>query len=414
MTNTRRKTMSIVYNGVDIWRELNPYLENFAYTDSVDESDKISLSVSDRDLRWSDSWSPKGGDIITPSIQLENWNSEGERIGMVCGTFIVDDFGFEGPPVRGSINGVSAPVNTNFKETPNTKTWESASVSLIAQEIAAKYGLSLVYDVSFHIPISKMEQSRQPDSTFLKSLCEKYGLGMKIYANRLVIWDYDSYFMKPVIAELTPQQVSKWSYQSTMQGVYTGVEVSFTNLKTKKTVTAIVGTGERLYRTTQRADSEADAQLIGRGILAKTNRKAETMRITMPPALGIVASGTIGVKNFGKMDGTYFVERVSHNIGRASYTMQLELSRVPYDVEHAGQGEEASAQSAHGYVIQKGDTLWDLAQRFFGDPTRCTLIYEYNKEVIEQDAVAHGRKNSGNGYWIYPGLSIVIPEGSYG
>ena len=114
--------------------------------------------------------------------------------------------------------------------------------------------------------------SRQPDSTFLKSLCEKYGLGMKIYANRLVIWDYDSYFMKPVIAELTPQQVSKWSYQSTMQGVYTGVEVSFTNSKTKKTVTAIVGTGERLYRTTQRADSEADAQLIGRGILAKTNR----------------------------------------------------------------------------------------------------------------------------------------------
>ena len=49
--------------------------------------------------------------------------------------------------------------------------------------------------------------------------------------------------------------------------------------------------------------------------------------------------------------------------------------------ECAGQGEEASAQSAHGYVIQKGDTLWDLAQRFFGDPTRCTLIYEYNKKV---------------------------------
>ena len=72
MTKTRRKSMSIVYNGVDIWKDLNPYLENFTYTDSVDESDKISLSVSDRDLRWSDSWSPKGGDIITPSIQLEN------------------------------------------------------------------------------------------------------------------------------------------------------------------------------------------------------------------------------------------------------------------------------------------------------------------------------------------------------
>ena len=131
------------------------------------------------------------------------------------GRLLWDDFGFEGPPVRGSINGVSAPVNTNFKETPNTKPGSRHRFSDRTRDWA-KYGLSLVYDVSFHIPISKMEQSSKfRTGTFLKSLCEKYGLGMKIYANRLVIWDYDSYFMKPVIAELTPQQVSKWSYRKT-------------------------------------------------------------------------------------------------------------------------------------------------------------------------------------------------------
>ena len=76
--------------------------------------------------------------------------------------------------------------------------------------------------------------------------------------------------------------------------------------------------------------------------------------------------------------------------------------------------ERKHRHSLHMVNVYRGSMLWDLAQRFFGDPSKCTLIYEYNKEVIEQDAVAHGRKNSGNGYWIYPGLSIVIPEGSYG
>lgn len=411
MTATRKKTLTIVYNGVDAWEQLEDDLERFTYVDSVDESDKISLTLSDRDLKWSRAWAPKGGDIISPHIQLENWTYEGERAGLVCGSFVVDDFSFEAPPVRGSINGVSAPVNTNFKETPNTKTWEAVSVRLVAEEIAARYGMALAYDVSFDIPISKMEQSKQPDSTFLKNLCEKYGLGMKVYANRLVIWDYGTYFEKEPGIELTPEQVSRWSYQNTMQGVYTGVEVSYTGPNSKKTITVVEGTTERLYRTTQRADNEADARLIAKGALIKANRKAETMQITMPPVLGILAANTIRLKNFGSMDGTYFVEKVTHTIARAAYTMQLTLNRIPNADTPAGNGGEAAGQTAAGtYVIQKGDSLWELAKRFYGDPEKCTAIYAANQDAIEREARARGKSSSSDGYWVFPGLNIVIPE----
>ena len=44
------------------------------------------------------------------------------------------------------------------------------------------------------IQVEKTEQSKQTDSDFLKQISEKYGLGYKVYAKQLVIWDYRRYF----------------------------------------------------------------------------------------------------------------------------------------------------------------------------------------------------------------------------
>ena len=52
MSSPRRRTVKIVYNGVDAQSEISKYLEKFTYEDSTDKSDTISLSVADRDLKW--------------------------------------------------------------------------------------------------------------------------------------------------------------------------------------------------------------------------------------------------------------------------------------------------------------------------------------------------------------------------
>ena len=62
------------YNGVEIWNELSDSLESFEYQDPVDESDSISFTLLDRDLKWSRMWAPQKGDRILPSIITENWN----------------------------------------------------------------------------------------------------------------------------------------------------------------------------------------------------------------------------------------------------------------------------------------------------------------------------------------------------
>lgn len=98
MSKTRRKSVSLVYNGTEAYSELAPYLEQITYTDSVDESDMISLDLLDRDLKWRNAWIPKNGDVLIPSLTLEDWNYEGEKMTIQCGSFIVDDFGFSSPP----------------------------------------------------------------------------------------------------------------------------------------------------------------------------------------------------------------------------------------------------------------------------------------------------------------------------
>lgn len=50
------------------------------------------------------------------------------------------------------------------------------------------------------------------------------------------------------------------------------------------------------------------------------------------------------------------------------------------------------------YTVNSGDTLWDIAHRFYGNGNLYTKIYEANKKII-----------GGNPNLIYPGQTFVIP-----
>ena len=52
-------------------------------------------------------------------------------------------------------------------------------------------------------------------------------------------------------------------------------------------------------------------------------------------------------------------------------------------------------EGAEVYIIQKGDTLWDLANQYYGDPYLWPQIWERNQYILD----AH---------WIYPGDPLVM------
>ena len=62
------------------------------------------------------------------------------------------------------------------------------------------------------------------------------------------------------------------------------------------------------------------------------------------------------------------------------------------------QNGESLAADDEFYVIQKGDTLWKIAEKTYGNGTKYTAIVEANKEVIK-DADK-----------IFPGQKIRLPK----
>lgn len=67
--------------------------------------------------------------------------------------------------------------------------------------------------------------------------------------------------------------------------------------------------------------------------------------------------------------------------------------------------KEISSPKFH--VVKKGDCLWEIAQKYFGNGNDFKEIYNANKDMID-------KRNSGTGYpiyTIYPGQRLIIKKG---
>ncbi|MFF1909233.1 LysM peptidoglycan-binding domain-containing protein [Kitasatospora sp. NPDC058218] len=58
------------------------------------------------------------------------------------------------------------------------------------------------------------------------------------------------------------------------------------------------------------------------------------------------------------------------------------------------------------YTVKSGDTLWGIAEKYYGAGGLWQAIYSANRPVIEKAAHDHGLASSDSGHWIYPGEGV--------
>lgn len=327
MSTARKARVTLTKVSGKSTKDYSGYVKSFTYTDVYgDTSDSFSAEFDDKALKYMDGWMPKKGNKFTASVLLSDWLKDGENKKIKFGKFILDDFSLSGRPLSCTISAVSMPSSSAFSTKQRTKTWKKITIQQIAKKIAKRYKLALVYDAE-KITIKSIEQKDETDSSFLNSLCKDYGIAMKIFNSKLVIYSEAKYEKKKAAFSVSEKEMLSWTYNDTVAGTYTGAKYSYQDPKSNKTIKVQVGKGSRWLTAQGEAGSKADAQKKAYAAVNNSNKDMTTIKFEIMANPKMIATACIKITGLQNINGKYFVTKVTHNIG-TKYTMSVEARKV--------------------------------------------------------------------------------------
>ena len=220
----RRTQVKIQLNGQDITGSLEKDTLTLTFQDSTEETaDNLDIQIQNRDKRWLKSWFPAKKDLLSAEII-----SEGGTLS--CGTFLLDDVGMSGRPLTVSMKGVAKPSDQDFSEVEHNQTWEQATLQDIAATIAGRAGIALEYIASENPTIRFQTQEGKTDMAFLQELASKHGVTMKLYNQKLVLYDMQQLEQGGALRTIREQEMTSWDAKDTLQDTaYAGASVQYIN-----------------------------------------------------------------------------------------------------------------------------------------------------------------------------------------
>lgn len=124
------------------------------------------------------------------------------------------------------------------------------------------------------------------------------------------------------------------------------------------------------------------------------------------------AGDTVKLKGLGKyLSGNYYVKDITRQISSNGYShaatliktdvgASLKTSTKSKDKKKPAKKVKSSNSKDNAkrtYTVKKGDCLWNIAKKFYGNGSAYTKIYDANTNKIADP------------HWIYPGQVFVIP-----
>lgn len=340
----RRTKAEITFAGVNITKDIQPYLLSLTYTDNEDgEADDLQLTLQDRDGLWLENWlqeaveTAAAGQLKIGVVLLaENWQSNGQDKMLDCGTFELDSVTAQSTPSTLTIKATALPFSAKIRQTLQTKAWENYTLSGIAKELAAANGLACIYDASGNPFYSRVEQLQESDIAFLQKLCYKAGLNLKAAGTMLVLFDQAAYEQKPsvFIIKRGGGGYIKYKLNAGSAGTqYASCRVSYVEPTSGKCIEGVAqaedntGSSQRLEIAAKVA-SAAEAKALAEKYLRSYNKFAKTASFSLPGNVDLVAGLTVELTEFGGWSGKYIISRATHSLSGSGYSTQIDLRKV--------------------------------------------------------------------------------------
>lgn len=328
--DTMRSKVLIEYNGVDATDIIANDCNSFTWKDNATgTADTVTLNLNNAGQKWMNGFFPSNSDTFKAWIKMSEWAADAKEGKAYCGVFMVDSLGFSGFPETLQLSGISTPTNSNFNVKQKNKSWKKTTVKTILKDIAKNAGISLVFDAT-DVSVDTMNQTGKTDLSFAYSLCSEYGLSVKLYNKKIVVYDQTLYEKKEARYDIKREQLGgsgSYSISRQMTTVYDSVKIQYTNGKDGKTLTyeyTMPGaSGKRQMFLTTKAESYSDAEKKAKAALRENRRKSQTVTIKMMGSAKYMAADCFNLKGFGKLDGKYFIDSVTHSKSGGKYAVSI-------------------------------------------------------------------------------------------
>jgi len=322
----REPTFQVIYEGKDISRDLKPFLAEVVFTDKLHgEADTLDLLLDNQSLLWLGDWRPRRTDTIACQLGYAN------QVLLDCGTFQVDRMDWDGPPDRIKVGALSTGISKALRQ-PNTVAYEKTTLAEIAQQVASRNGLTVAGTVP-EVRLERVSQNQQTDLGFVLKLADEYGAIVKVERDKLVFYDRLGLRSLPPALRLGRGDLKQYSFSDASQDSAKAAQVSYTDPKTKQTITHTETDpsnpkGDTLKVKT-RVENPEQARLKARAALDKANRPSLSGRLNLEGNTAFMAGLTVRLQGFYSLDGTWQIEQATHRISRSSgYTTEINLEGV--------------------------------------------------------------------------------------
>lgn len=341
----RRVELNLSIGGSDITDDIAPYLLSFTYNDNRSgEADSITVELEDRQGKFIGDWFPKRNSVMTASIRVKDWKGAGDTQILKCGIFEIDEI--EASQGTLSIKGVSSPVTYAGRRESVTKTWEKMQLKSIAQDIAAKAGLTLNYTSAENPEFGRIDQTQESNLQFLTRLTHRSGLAIKIVDGKISI--YNEVDAEKESASLTISRtdgsVRGWSFKTQSVNTYKSCEVSYFDPNSKSLIEADAAEPDdmpsgQVLKINTRVETQAEAEALAQSKLRDANKREVTGSLDLVGDVRLLDGIVIAVEGFGTFDGKYRIATSSHSVASGGYTTRVELESGPPSVRKGGKGE---------------------------------------------------------------------------
>lgn len=329
---SRKAYLELFIDGFNVTDHIERDALTFSYTDNSGQSadgqpevDDISITIQNRDKKWLEHWFPQEGDRIDARIITEDWTGI-----LDAGSFVLDKVSMSGWPHTVNIGGLAMPADTEFSGAERSRSWSGATMREIAESIAANCKMPLLYQAQYNPVLEFVSQARESDKVFLYNLCRKYGLTVKLFSSHIVIYDMEQLEQGKPVAVLFQETMLSYSLESTITNTgYSACVACYTNADGKllEYEYRISGKTNKVYRYSTPLGSLGEAQRVAKAKLRELNLGEVSLSCSVPGNTNLVAGSCVSLGGFGNYDGTYLIDKATHDVGDG-YTTTLQAHRV--------------------------------------------------------------------------------------